>query len=92
MRAPRSKQGDFPHDPHSPEKDLSRTILPRPDGDGLQCGIRQRTLEFECFFRRRSEPAVDLVGRAQQHRHGLRVNRRHLGVSVRGQEGVEQVK
>ena len=81
----------IPHTPALSGEDRSRTILPLADGDDLQCAVRQRTLEFERVFRRRREPAVDLLRRAQQHRHGLRVDRRHLGVRVRGQEGVEQV-
>ena len=87
-RASRSAQGDFPDDNLS-EMSRSRTILPLPDGDDLQLPIRQRTLEIDCFFRRRREPAVDLLRRSQQHRHGLRMDGHHLGVRVRGQEGVD---
>ena len=84
-------QDEYPHDHSLSDKGRSRTVLPMPDGYDLQCAIRQRTLEFERIFRRRREPEVGLLRRAQQHRHGLRMDRRHLGVRIRGQERVEQV-
>jgi hypothetical protein len=66
--------------------------LPSYPRDDFQDAVRQRSLELECFFRRRRQLCLDVFWRCQDDGHGFGVNGANDVVRFSGQEGEQIVR
>src|SRR5208283_3982281 len=66
-----------------------RGVLSLASRDDFQDAAGQRTLERRRLRRRRPQPSVYLIGRREDYRHGLGVDRRHFRVRLRREERKE---
>jgi hypothetical protein len=70
----------------TPRSALRRRILPFTLRNDPERVVRQRPLQRQSIGRLRLEPPVGFVGRGQDDRYGVRVDRRNYGVGLSRQK------
>ena len=74
----------------SPQLSLDRAVLARTACNNPDLIVGQGPLQGACFSPGGPDPDVRLLGGLEDYGHGLRMDRRHHGIRIAGQEG-EQV-